>query len=189
LNIPPGSKVLLFVGRLDPQKDPLRLLNTVPILRKTFPGLHLLFVGDGILKSELHEAIRRQGLEGCVHILGWRADVPSLLKAADALVLCSLWEGMPNVVLEAFAAGILVVATQVEGVSELIVHRETGLLVGSGTSEDLTRTLLEALQDPAGSTKMGSRAQNLVKERFTWEKMAKTYTELYQSLLANRWEG
>ncbi len=186
LNIAPGSQVILSVGRLDPQKDPLLLLETFSILRSSIPDLHLIYAGDGILKTELLEAITQKSLEKFVHVLGWRSDVPGLLKAADVLVLCSRWEGMPNIVLEAFAAGTPVVATKVEGISDLIVHRQTGLLIPSRNPDELAALVFEVLKDSALRSKTKHLSQSLVREKFTWERTVRDYVKLYQSLLETR---
>lgn len=177
------SKVIIFVGRLDPQKDPLLLLDAFSIIRSSIPNLHLLYVGDGILRSELTNEIENRQLTGLVHVLGWRSDVPGLLKSANCLVLCSRWEGMPNVVLEAFAAGTPVVAVPVEGVSELIANRETGILVTNGDPEGLAASVMEVIQDSNLSSHIRAASQTLVREKFTWEATARSYVELYQDLL------
>jgi glycosyltransferase involved in cell wall biosynthesis len=186
LKISADAKVILFVGRLDPQKDPLFLLDTFPIVRSAIPKLHLVYVGDGDLRSPLTEEIASRELSGCVHVLGWRADVPGWLKAADVLVLCSRWEGMPNVILEAFAAGTPVVAVPVEGVSELITDRETGLLVATRDRDELAAAILTILQDAEVRTHMVISSQHLVREKFTWEATVEGYVALYQELLENR---
>ena len=186
LNIVPESPVILSVGRLDRQKDPLLLLESFSILRSSIPNLHLVYAGDGILKTELLEVITQKHLEKFVHVLGWRADVPSLLKAADVLVLCSRWEGMPNVVLEAFAAGTPVVATKVEGVSDLITHRETGLLIPSRNPDELAALVFEVLKDSGLHSKMRHLSQSLAREKFTWESSVGDYVKLYESLLETR---
>jgi glycosyltransferase involved in cell wall biosynthesis len=186
LNMAPESQVILSVGRLDPQKDPFLLLETFSILRSSIPNLHLIYAGDGILKTELLEAIAQKHLEKFVHVLGWRADVPSLLKAADVLVLCSRWEGMPNVVLEAFAAGTPVVATNVEGISDLITNRQTGLLITSRNPDELAALVFEVLKDSELSAQMKHLSQRLAREKFTWESSVGDYVKLYESLLETR---
>lgn len=183
LNIPPNSKVLLFVGRLDPQKDPIWLLEAFPLIQKSIPHLHLLYVGDGVMKSELLNEIQTRQLMDVVHVLGWRADVPELLKAADALVLCSRWEGMPNVVLEAFASGTPVVAALVEGISDLVTDRETGLAVSHRQTEALAAAVVSILEDSVLGAQLAIASQSFVGEKFTWEASAERYVKLYEDLL------
>ena len=180
--IPPGSRTLLFVGRLDPQKGPRLLLQAVRGLFPVHRNLHLLMVGDGPLATELKEWVCAQRLESRIHFAGWRPDVPSLLKAADVLVLPSRWEGMPNVVLEAMAAGRPVVATRVEGVSELVTDRETGLLVEPGSTETLAGGIALLLAEPDLGRSAGKKAQQVSKERFTIDAVASAYADLYVNL-------
>ena len=128
--IPNGSRTGIFVGRLDPQKGPLLLLEAIRVLARDYHDLHFLLVGEGPLRGELEAFVDAHDLCSQVHFAGWRHDVPALLKGADFLVLPSHWEGMPNVVLEAMAAGLPVVSTRVEGTAELIDDRSEERRVG-----------------------------------------------------------
>ena len=181
--IPPGSQTLLFVGRLDPQKGPWLLVRAVKGLLPVHRNLHLLMVGDGPLAAELKDWTRAQRLDDRIHFAGWRPDVPSLLKAVDALVLPSRWEGMPNVVLEAMAAGRPVIATRVEGVRELVTDRETGLLVEPESVESLAGAIALLLAEPDLGREAGRKAQQIATIRFTADSVASSYAELYAALL------
>ncbi len=189
LGLSSAAKTLLCVGRLDPQKDPLWLLEAFPKLRSLFDNVHLLYAGTGPLESSIKARIKQLHFEECVHCLGWRSDIPALLKSADALVLPSRWEGMPNVVLEAFAAGLPVVAAQVEGISELITPGETGRIVSSRNVDELVGHLSSILNDPQGAFAMAQSAQTLVKEKFTWEINSRSYQKLYQELIQKLPDG
>ena len=182
--IGPESRVLLFVGRLDPQKGIRGLLESMRELssRASFAGTHLLFVGHGPSRGEIERFVRDDHLERCVHLLGRRNDVPALMRAADCLVLPSLWEGMPNVVLEAMAVGLPVVATAVEGTAELVRDGETGLLVPAGDREALSAAIDAVLCDGESAARRGQSAQDHVSKRFTWEGIAKQYADLYRDL-------
>ena len=185
LGIPPGSPVLLAIGRLDPQKGIQYLVEAV-----SDPGLrglnfHLLLVGEGPERPGLAAAIRSRGLDDKVHLAGWRDDIPELLRAATALVLPSLWEGMPNVVLEAMAVGLPVIASRVEGTTELIVEGETGLLVAPRAPREIAGAIGTLLTCPELGTKLGLAGQSRVRTHFSWEKTVRCYEELYLSLLAS----
>jgi glycosyltransferase involved in cell wall biosynthesis len=186
LGIPGDSPCVVFVGRLDPQKDPLWLLEVFPRLQQEISGVHLVFVGQGPLESRLRDQIQQRHLESFVHVLGWRVDIPDILKSAHVLALPSRWEGMPNIVLEAFASGLPVVATAVEGVSELITPGETGFLFPSQDSEQFVRSVAAILGNPALKTKMGQEAQALVANKFTWEINCQSYANLYRELLQDQ---
>lgn len=181
--IPPGSRVLIAVGRLDPQKGLEFLLDAMPQIVSQDHRVHLLLVGTGPLRPAIERWIGGKGLAGNVHLAGWRADVPSLLRASHALVLASLWEGMPNAVLEAMAAGLPVVATCVEGTTELVRDRETGRLVAPGSAGELALAITEILQNPGRAAAMGQAGQNRVRAEFSWEKAVARYDALYASLL------
>jgi glycosyltransferase involved in cell wall biosynthesis len=180
--IPQESQTLLFVGRLDPQKDPFVLLQAMELLTGSHPQLHLLFVGDGPLQEELTLCVVDRELNDRVHFAGRRDDVANLMKASDVFVLPSQWEGMPNVVLEAMAVGLPIVATEVEGTAELLAENQTGLLVPPHSPTALVEAVESLLRDPKQAQSMKHRAQQIVNKRFTWKSVVKRYDELYRSL-------
>src|SRR4029077_12059691 len=131
------------------------LIDAAVVVAPGFPQAHFLLVGEGPQRSELEQLIRDKGLVGRMHLAGWRPDVPELLAAGTALVLSSLWEGLPNVILEAMAAGLPVVATPVEGTPELVIDGRTGLLVPAQSPQDLAAAIENILSDPAPARLMG----------------------------------
>lgn len=181
--MPLGSRALIAVGRLDPQKGLQYLIEAMSGVVLQVPDLHLLLVGEGPQRHQLETWIRERRLSDRVHIAGWRSDVPNLLRAAWCLVLPSLWEGMPNVVLEAMAAGLPVIATQVEGTNELVQEGQTGLLVGSRSASALESAIIALANDPDRAERLGAEAQNHVRRHFSWEKMTEKYAELYATLI------
>ncbi len=180
--IPPGSQVLLTIGRLDQQKDLPTLLEAAAILIPKHSHAHFLLVGEGPERRQIEDMIRDRGLVGRVHLAGWRADIPELLAAGYALVLSSRWEGMPNVVLEAMAAGLPVVATQVEGVAELVIHGHTGLVVPRQSPRELAEAIEKILADPTAANVLGTAGRERVRAEFSWEKMVQKYEQIYESL-------
>ncbi len=183
LGIPAASRVLIFVGRLDPQKGLIYLLRALPDVMANNDDLHLLLVGDGPQREPLQTLATDLGIDQQVHFAGWRADVPALLKACDALVLPSLWEGLPNVVLEAMAAGIPVIASEVDGVGELIRSGETGFLVSPGSTESLREMLVQLCADSTQSLEISKTAQDIVNKEFKWSDVADDYARLYDEIL------
>jgi len=181
--IPPQNKTVIAVGRLDQQKAPDLLLKAAEHLIPLYQDLHVLFVGNGPLMHEMKQWVSHRNLTDRVHFAGWRADVAGLLKASRCLVLPSRWEGMPNAVLEAMAAGLPVVATDVEGIDELVRPNETGLLIPSESAQELEKALSQLLDNPESSRKMGNAAQFLAKTRFNFEAMVDAYDTLYRLLL------
>ena len=186
LGLSDSAPLTLFVGRLDPQKAPLVLLEAFARLLDRHPDWQLLFVGEGVLRSSMTEWIANHGLERSIRIVGWRPNVPQILKAADVLVLPSLWEGMPNIVLEAMASGLPVVVSRVEGTDELIRDRESGLLVAPGSVAELELGIEAVLTDRDFSSRLAREAQQTALISFTFESMVAAYEQLYSRLLANR---
>jgi glycosyltransferase involved in cell wall biosynthesis len=184
IGVPPGAFLALYVGRLDPQKGLNFLLDAAAKVISSRPDWHLALVGDGPERDRLEGRIEADPLlKGQVHRLGRRDDVPSLLKAANLLVLPSLWEGMPNVVLEAMAARLAVVGTAVEGTEDLIVPGQTGWLVPPGDAEALTAALLEAAADPARLSNYGQAARDRVEATFTPGRVVEAYERLWAGVL------
>ena len=183
LGIADDVPLILFVGRLDPQKAPFVLLHAFQRLLVRHSNWQLLFVGHGVLWGPMSQWVAENGLGQNIHLAGWRPDVPELLKAADCLALPSLWEGMPNIVLEAMAAGLPVVVSQVEGTAELIRNGESGLLVKPGSVDDLEQALEQILTDPELSTRISERSQQTVNKGFTFDAMLSAYSQLYRRLL------
>jgi glycosyltransferase involved in cell wall biosynthesis len=201
--IPAEAEVLIAVGRLDAQKDPHLLLDGFEMARRSRPALHLLLVGHGRLESELKARVAAASLEDVIHFAGWQPDIAELMKASDVFALTSRWEGMPNVVLEAGAAGLPVVATRVEGVEEILDHGKTGTLIEPGDAFALADAIVSALADASDESgclastasrvvkephnvarEMADTLQLLIAERFTWGSVVAEYDRLYADLLA-----
>jgi glycosyltransferase involved in cell wall biosynthesis len=184
LGIPDDATLALFVGRLDPQKGLPILIEAAGEIARDDPGWHLAIIGDGPEGQTLREQARAiPALTGRVHWLGRRDDVPSMLKAADFLVLPSLWEGMPNVVLEAMAARRAVVATEVEGTEDLVVPGKTGWLVPPGVTSALTSALREAAADADRLRRYGEAGRGRVEVHFTPARVVEAYERLWSGVL------
>lgn len=179
------APLILFVGRLDPQKAPFVLLEAFARLSQRHGDWQLLLVGEGPLRQSMTDWIAQHQHTKNICLIGFRSDVPQLLKTADVLVLPSLWEGMPNIVLEAMTAGLPVVVSRVEGTDELISDRETGLLATPGSVEDLERKIELVLNDREFSAKLAFAAQQSISKGFTVDKMVASYEQLYLRLLEN----
>jgi len=178
LAIPPGAPTFLAVGRLEPQKNTAALFPAFASPRLRALGAHLLLAGDGELRPELEQLARRLELDGRVHFLGVRRDVPRLLAAADAFVLASRYEGNPLTVMEAMAAGRPVVATTVGCVSEL-VGEEAGFLVPPGDEPALEAAIAALAADPDLARTKGTAASHRARARFDASRMASAYERLY----------
>ncbi|MFO0952930.1 MAG: glycosyltransferase [Isosphaeraceae bacterium] len=183
-DVPEDARLILYVGRLDAQKGLTTLLEALSRPSVTGPDWHLALAGDGPERDRLQaEAASRPGLAGRVHWLGHRSDVPALLAASDLLILPSLWEGMPNAVLEAMAARRPVVATAVEGTTDLVVPGETGWLVPPGDADALESALTEALADLERLRQFGEAGRARVEAHFTPGQTVRAYERLWAGVL------
>ncbi len=130
IDVPDEAHLALYVGRLDPQKGLPDLLKAAEKVVDRLPHWHLALAGDGPSRPWLLDRLGENSrLRQNIHWLGRRDDIPELLRSANVLVHASLWEGMPNVVLEAMAARLPVVGTAVEGTEDLVIPGQTGWLV------------------------------------------------------------
>ncbi len=185
IGVPADATLALFVGRLDPQKGLPILLEAADQLGPKGPDWRLVLVGDGPDREPLHAMARSlPGLDGRVIWLGRRDDVPSILKAADLFILPSLWEGMPNVVLEAMAARRAVIGTRVEGTEDLVVPGETGWLIPPSEVRPLADALGQAIADPDRLRRFGEAGRTRVEERFKLQNVRDAYVSLWSFIIS-----
>lgn len=184
LGLAPDDLLLLTAARLHPQKGHMHLLAAAKRILAVHPRATFVFAGEGDLRPQIQAAIAAAGLGDRVLLLGRRDDVPCLLAAADLFILPSISEGMPNVVLEAMAAGTPVVATAVDGTRELIVDGHTGRLVPPADPERLAEAVISLLNDPAERAALAARARDHVQVAHAEPAMHARLEELIQGLLA-----
>ncbi|GGE03524.1 glycosyl transferase family 1 [Aureimonas endophytica] len=182
LGIAPEATVVLVVARLTEQKGHAVLLDALAADRPSVPGFVCLIAGDGPLRMPLERQARTAGLGQTVRFLGERDDVADLMAAADCLVLPSLFEGLPLVVLEAMAAGLPVVATLIGGTSEAVDDGVTGWLAEPGDAAALAATLRSALADPVALARAGAAGRERFEAKFRASAMAEATADLYRRL-------
>jgi glycosyltransferase involved in cell wall biosynthesis len=185
LKVGPSEFVWLAVGRLLPQKDYATLLGAFQPLANA--PARLLIAGRGPLLEPLQDQAHQLGVASQVMFLGVRDDLRDLLAAADGFVLSSAWEGMPNVVMEAQAAGKPVVATQVGGVAELVEDGASGFLVPPEDSSALSGAMRRLMMLTGEQREqMGSRGREHVIAHYSVDAMADQWMALYQELLMTK---
>lgn len=178
-----GDILLGVVGRLTQQKGHRYLFEALPEIVYRFPKAKLVVVGDGPLKEELQQKVRELGLRQSVLFAGVRADIPDVLAAMDVIVLPSLSEGLPYVLLEALAMERPVVTTTVNGVTEVVLEdREGAKLVPPRDPEALAVAVNWVLKDPKRARLMASAGRRRVSEHFSLQAMAKRWSQLYREL-------
>ena len=179
----PDRRLVAQVGRLAPQKDYPTFLAAAAALVARRADVDFLVVGAGEERPALEDRARRLGLEGRIRFLGLRHDVPALLRAVDVLALTSTYEGFPNVVVEAMAAGAVAVATDVGGCRELVVPEQTGLLVSPRAPAAVAAAVERVLGDDRLARRLALAARRRVESEFTVEAMAARTAAVYRGLL------
>lgn len=171
------------VARLVHQKGHTHLLDAIVQVSKEYPEARWVFVGDGDKRIQLENKARQLGISSVVEFAGNSDDIPSELAKFDVFVLPSLWEGFPNVLLEAMAAGLPVIATAVEGTVELVAHNKTGLLVLKEDPAALADAMTRLLKHPEMLSEMGEAGRKRVETQFSVEKQVIRFQHLYDELL------
>ena len=185
-----ASHVVVIVGHLSDIKGYPTFLQAAARIVRALPQCRFLAVGGETLTQGygviLQEMARELGIADSVRFLGWREDVADILRAADVMVLPSLVEGLPLVVLEAMACGRPVVATAVNGTPEAVVHGETGLLIAPNAPDELCESVLRLLRDPELAGKMGAAGRCRVENLYTLRRHVTQTEQFYESLLSGR---
>jgi glycosyltransferase involved in cell wall biosynthesis len=183
--------LLLFVGRLVEVKGAQYLIEAMPEVVRQVPGVQVLIVGEGDLSRELRALVRSLRLDGCVRFLGRvsRNEVPAYLAMCDWLVVPSVVdaagqaEGMPVVLLEAFAAGRPIIASRVGGIPDLVVEGENGFLARQGNVVDLARQIVRALGE--ADWQRFSDAARRAAESYDWTCVADQYAGIFHCLTSH----
>jgi glycosyltransferase involved in cell wall biosynthesis len=179
-----GVPVVAWIGRLEPQKDPLAAIETFEEVVKLDSDCRLVMAGEGPLRERIETRIAALGLGDRIMLLGRVSEIPSLLARSSALLLTSRWEGMPNVVLEAMAAGRPVVTRSAHGIGDLVEDGHTGVVVVDGHPSILAGALSTLLADGDGAETMGQRGRRKVVEEFSLETMVSRYEAVWRGEIA-----
>lgn len=174
------------VARLAPEKNHTCLLDACAQLVEKGINFQLKIVGDGPLRNFLAEKCEDLNLQDYVVFEGTRTDIPTALNEFDLFVLPSLTEGVSLTLLEAMSCELPVVATNVGGTPEVVIHGETGLLVSSNDPDQLADAIVACISDSQRNLEMGRAGRARVVESFSLAQVAKKYFELYQGLLKSR---
>jgi glycosyltransferase involved in cell wall biosynthesis len=175
---------LIAVGRLKPPKDFVNLVRALATLPDG--SFEALIVGEGPDRALVEAEIERLGLGARVELTGERSDVPALLADSDLFVLSSTSEGLPVSVLEAMAAGLPVVASEVGGLPELVADGESGLLVQSGDPDRLGAALASLVADPGLRLRFGAAGRARAEAHFDLPAFRRAHVDLYRAELARR---
>jgi glycosyltransferase involved in cell wall biosynthesis/peptidoglycan/xylan/chitin deacetylase (PgdA/CDA1 family) len=181
LELPEEARILVVIGRFSTPKNHIIFISSLVHVREQFSNLKVLLVGNGEKESEVREAVSTHHLENTVLFLGLRRDIPTILAASDIMVIPSIWEGLPIVMLEAMAAGTPVIASRVGGIPDALTDHVTGLLT-TPDAPSLSKTMIEGLSDLPKMLEMAKAAREITKKRYDIKRTAARYTDVYRTL-------
>ena len=181
----PDPLLVGTIGRLDAQKNQSLLISAMAALRHV-PRLRCVIVGEGPARGKLETQIRRLGLEKSVRLAGECADSAASLASFDIFALPSLWEGLPNALLEAMAMGLPVVAAKVDGIGEVVTSGQNGLLVSPANAMALAQGIARLANDGDLRRRLGEAARARVLENFGLSAMISGYGRAYRKTLCRR---
>jgi glycosyltransferase involved in cell wall biosynthesis len=186
LGIPDSAEMVVSAGRLSPEKGHRYLVEAIGLLEKTSNNSHFVFCGDGPCQKELEMRSKELGISQFCHFVGFRKDIKEIFRAMDFMVLPSLTEGLPNVVLEAFACAKPVVSTNVGGVPEIMEDGVNGILVPAERSDLLAKAIKDCLAAPEKRRLMGEAGYNKVRLNFSFESQTEELKSIYREVLNER---
>ena len=175
--------VIGTIGRLVWQKGFEYLIKAIPKIVKDLPEAKFLIVGEGPLREKLEELGKRLKVKDNIIFTGFRSDIKEILASIDVLVMPSLLEGLPMVLLEGMAMAKPIVATNIDGISEVLENGKTGLLVPPKDTDTLAEAIIEILNNKTKASHLGQNARKIVEEKFSVEKMVEQIEWVYEGLL------
>ena len=181
-----GKIRFLFVGRLEEQKGCKYLIRATKMLLEKTNNFQVLVVGDGSQRAMLTNLAKENKLIGCVSVLGGVNDdeLNELYCTSDAFVLPSLWEGMPLTLLEAWAAKLPVIVTNVGGIRDVCVDTWNGLVVMPEDPESIAEAMFRLIEDAELRSRLGANGKAQVKSNFSWDKVVMSTLRLYKEIIA-----
>jgi glycosyltransferase involved in cell wall biosynthesis len=183
LGVPEGAPLVGNVAALVGHKDHATLIAAMPHVLRERPDVRLVVAGEGILRPRLEAQIADLGVGHAVTLLGYRRDVPRLLRALDVFVLSSKEEGLGTSVLDAMACSLPVAATAGGGIPEMVIHEECGLLSPPQNPEALAQSILRLLGDAELAKRLGENGRRRLLERFTVDRMVEGNLRVYEEAL------
>jgi glycosyltransferase involved in cell wall biosynthesis len=182
-----GEIRLGYFGRLSQEKGVDGLLEGLALLASRCPSLRTLIVGDGPDRAGLEAMASQLGIADHVQFLGFRPDARRIMEQIDIVVHVPIYEGFGLVALEAMAAGRSIVASDAPGgLSEIVVHGETGLIVPRGSPTALAQALVDLITDPPERARLGQNGRARYERQFTARQMAARTTAVYEAMFRHR---
>ena len=189
LGLADDRPLIAVIGRLSPEKGQAYFVDAMVEVARALPGVHALVLGEGQDEARLRAQAAARGVEGAIRFAGYRRDLDRLYPAIDLLVLPSLSEGLPNVVLEAMAHARAVVATRVGGVPEVVDDGVSGVLVPPANADALAHAMVGVLRDAPRRAAMGEIARARIERDFSVRARTERLLAIYAGLLRLRPEA
>jgi len=185
MGVPLTARVVALVGRVEDQKGVDNLVGVAPAVLEQVPDTHFVIVGDGSLTPGLREMAAQLGVTENVHFVGWRSDIPEIMRSIDILAIPSRWEAFGIVNLEAMAASKPVVGFAVEGIPEVVEHGTTGLLSDPGDRDAFAQDLISVLNDQDLADRLGKAGALRFAEMFATDRMVSAHADLFRRMTAS----
>jgi glycosyltransferase involved in cell wall biosynthesis len=174
--------IIGFVGRLSVQKGIKYMLDAFRFVVGESQNVHLIIAGTGELEGLVKDFITQNNLERRIHLLGFRNDIPDLMRTFNIFLLPSLWEGFGIVLIEAMAAGKPVVATKTSSIPEIVTENRTGILVPPEDEEAISNALMRLISNPDLRIRFGEAGQKIVRDKFTTDRMINDYEKVFYEI-------
>ncbi|SDJ57014.1 Glycosyltransferase involved in cell wall bisynthesis [Pedobacter sp. ok626] len=182
LNIAADAILVGYIARITAQKEPLNFLRAIAQV-PVHLNVKFMIVGDGELKAEMLELACSLNLNDRVVFQDFRSDIPEVLNALDIFCLPSLWEGLPIALLEAMAMRKAIVATEIDGIKDLIKAGENGLLIPISCPDKIAEAIILLIEDPELRRRLGEQAGLTIRDKFNVERMTRSVEEVYRKLV------
>lgn len=178
-----GKILVGNIGRLSEQKGMKYFIEAAEIINNIDPRICFFIIGDGEERKILTDMVENKKLSDVVYFLGYRSDIQNVMKQLDLIVLSSLWEGLPLTPIEAFSVGKTIVATAVDGTTEIVDNNENGFLVEPRNSTEISNKIMSILSDEDNKKKFEDNALKKYNKKFSFEIMKRKYIEYYEELI------
>lgn len=182
INVPPGTPLIGFVGRLEHEKGPDMFLRAVDHVHQVLPDVHFVVAGDGVMRKHLEEMSEHLRLEQHVHFVGWWKNTNDIYPALDFLVHTSRTDGTSLVLLEAMSCGCPTIGLGVGGVPDIIENESTGFIAGAGDWEAVAFRMIQLLEQPKRLQSMKAAARERVKQDFDLKTNTRRTAELLRQI-------
>jgi glycosyltransferase involved in cell wall biosynthesis len=184
LNIPPDVKIVTMVGRLMQQKNYPMLIETARMAKEHKLPLRFVVVGTGNMRNELEAMVCQLHVQDTVHFVGIRNDIPAILASSDVFFFTTMYEGLPNAILEAMAANLPVITTNFAGVDEVVENGVNGTIIPIDDVNAAFAALKSYLANPSKARQLAVVAREFVQQRFSMQVMVNNTLQLYYSIIS-----